>query len=96
MPNSPPGADSEFAPGGLSVRAGRTLSSHGANCEFGRRELIVRAGPNFLELAVVAQGKNIVTSRHLFGNTLALISGTLLRLDVKPRLRDLTNLEAVE
>ena len=47
-------------------------------------------------LAVIAQGKNIVTSRHLFGNTLALISGTLLRLGVKPRLRDLTNLEAVE
>lgn len=47
-------------------------------------------------LAVVAQGKNIVTSRHLFGNTLAFISGTLLRLGVKPRLRDLTNLEAVE
>ena len=47
-------------------------------------------------LAVVAQGKNIVTSRHLFGNTLALISGTLLRLGIKPRLRDLTNLEAVE
>jgi O-acetylhomoserine (thiol)-lyase len=42
-------------------------------------------------LAVVAQGKNIVTSRHLFGNTLALISGTLLRLGVKPRLRNLTN-----
>ena len=47
-------------------------------------------------LAVAAQGKNIVTSRHLFGNTLALISGTLLRLGVKPRLRDLTDLEAVE
>lgn len=47
-------------------------------------------------LAVVEQGKNIVTSRHLFGNTLALISGTLLRLGVKPRLRDLTDLEAVE
>ena len=47
-------------------------------------------------LAAVAQGKNIVTSRHLFGNTLALISGTLLRLGIKPRLRDLTNLEAVE
>ena len=46
--------------------------------------------------AVVAQGKNIVTSRHLFGNTLALISGTLLRLGVKPRLRELTDLEAVE
>ena len=47
-------------------------------------------------LAVVAQGENIVTSRHLFGNTLALISGTLLRLGIKPRLRDLTNLEVVE
>ena len=47
-------------------------------------------------LAVVSQGHNIVTSRHLFGNTLALISGTLLRLGVKPRLRDLTDLEAVE
>ena len=47
-------------------------------------------------LAVVAQGKNVVTSRHLFGNTLAFISGTLLRHGVKPRLRDLTNLEAVE
>lgn len=47
-------------------------------------------------LAVVAQGKNLVTSRHLFGNTLAFISGTLLRLGIKPRLRNLTNLEAVE
>ncbi len=47
-------------------------------------------------LAVSAQGKNIVTSRHLFGNTLALISNTLLRFGVKPRLRDLTNLEAVD
>ncbi|MBR3080495.1 MAG: O-acetylhomoserine aminocarboxypropyltransferase/cysteine synthase [Prevotella sp.] len=47
-------------------------------------------------LAVSAQGRNIVTSRHLFGNTLALISNTLLRFGVKPRLRDLTDLEAVE
>ena len=47
-------------------------------------------------LAVAAQGRNIVTSRHLFGNTMALISGTLLRLGVKPRLRDLTDLDAVE
>lgn len=47
-------------------------------------------------LAVSAQGKNIVTSRHLFGNTIALITNTLLRFGVKPRLRDLTNLEAVE
>ena len=47
-------------------------------------------------LATVSQGKNIVTSRHLFSNTLAFISGTLLRLGIKPRLRDLTDLEAVE
>jgi len=47
-------------------------------------------------LAVAGQGKNIVTSRHLFGNTLALIAGTLQRFGVKPRLRDLTSLEAVE
>ena len=47
-------------------------------------------------LAVAEQGKNIVTSRHLFGNTLALIAGTLQRFGVKPRLRDLTSLEAVE
>lgn len=46
-------------------------------------------------LAVSAQGKSIVTSRHLFGNTLALITNTLLRFGVKPRLRDLTDLEAV-
>lgn len=47
-------------------------------------------------IAVSAQGRTIVTSRHLFGNTLSLISGTLLRFGVKPRLRDLTDLEAVE
>ena len=47
-------------------------------------------------IAASAQGKNIVTSKHLFGNTLALISGTLLRFGVKPRLRDLTDIEAVE
>jgi len=47
-------------------------------------------------LAVSAQGRTIVSSRHLFGNTLALISNTLLRFGVKPRLRDLTDLEAVE
>ena len=45
--------------------------------------------------AVASQGKNIVTSNHLFGNTLALITNTLLRFGVKPRLRDLTNLCAV-
>lgn len=47
-------------------------------------------------LAVTEQGKNIVTSHHLFGNTLALITTTLTRFGVEPRLIDLTNLEAVE
>ena len=47
-------------------------------------------------LAATEQGKNIVTSHHLFGNTLALITSTLTRFGVEPRLTDLTNLEAVE
>ena len=47
-------------------------------------------------LATTEQGKNIVTSHHLFGNTLALITSTLTRFGVEPRLTDLTNLEAVE
>ena len=47
-------------------------------------------------MAVASQGKNIVSSKHLFGNTLALISNTFLRFGVKPRLRDLLNIEAVE
>ena len=47
-------------------------------------------------LAVSEQGKNIVTSRHLFGNTLALITNTLHRFGVEARLRDLTNLEEVK
>ena len=47
-------------------------------------------------ISVVEQGKNIVTSHHLFGNTLALITTTLTRFGVEPRLIDLTNLEAVE
>ena len=46
-------------------------------------------------LAVSGQDRNIVSSHHLFGNTLALISTTLKRFGVEPRLRDLTNLEAV-
>lgn len=47
-------------------------------------------------LSVAAQGKNIVSSRHLFGNTLSLITATLMPFGVKPRLRDLTDIEAVE
>ena len=46
-------------------------------------------------LAVSEQGRNLVSSHHLFGNTLALITTTLKRFGVEPRLRDLTNLEAV-
>ena len=47
-------------------------------------------------LATTEQGKNVVTSHHLFGNTLALITSTLPRFGVEPRLTDLTNLNAVE
>lgn len=47
-------------------------------------------------LAATEQGKNIVTSHHLFGNTLALITNTLPRYGVEPRLTDLTILNAVE
>ena len=46
-------------------------------------------------MAVAAKGKNIVTSRHLFGNTLSLIAGTLARFGVAPKLVDLTDLDAV-
>ena len=46
-------------------------------------------------MAVAGQNKNIVSSLHLFGNTLALLTNTLLRFGVEPRLRDLTNLDAV-
>ena len=46
-------------------------------------------------MALAAQGKNIVTSKHLFGNTYALLVATLRRFGVKVHLRDLTNIEAV-
>lgn len=46
-------------------------------------------------LAVAGTGRNIVASRHMFGNTYALIAGTLLRFGVKPKLCDLTDLAAV-
>lgn len=46
-------------------------------------------------LAVSEQGRNIVSSHHLFGNTLALLTSTLKRFGVESRLRDLTDLEAV-
>lgn len=47
-------------------------------------------------MSVAGQGKNIVSSRHLFGNTLSLISRTLSRYGVEARLCDLTNLAEVE
>ena len=46
-------------------------------------------------LALVEQGKNIVTSKHLFGNTVSLINTTLARLGVEGRQVDLLDLEAV-
>lgn len=46
-------------------------------------------------MALAAQGKNIVTSKHLFGNTYALLVATLRRFGIKVRLRDLTNIETV-
>ena len=47
-------------------------------------------------LALAASGKNIVTSRHLFGNTLSLIVSSLSRFGIRPKLCDLTNLDEVE
>lgn len=46
--------------------------------------------------ALAAAGKSIVTSRHMFGNTFDLITRTLKRFDVEPRLCDLTNISEVE
>ena len=47
-------------------------------------------------LAVAEAGQKIVTSRHLFGNTYTLITGTLLRFGIEPVLCDLTDLHTVE
>ena len=47
-------------------------------------------------LCLAATGKNIVSSRHLFGNTFALIGGTMTRFGVKPRLVNLTDTKTVE
>ena len=46
-------------------------------------------------LAVVEAGQNIVTSKHLFGNTVALMRTTLGRLGVECREVDLLDVEAV-
>ena len=47
-------------------------------------------------MGVAEAGKNIVTSRHLFGNTYSLLTTTLRRLGVEARLCDLTNRKEVE
>lgn len=47
-------------------------------------------------LAVAAAGRNVVSSRHMFGNTYSFVTGTLGRFGVAARLCDLTDLEAVE
>ncbi len=46
-------------------------------------------------LALTAQGKNVVTSRHLFGNTFTLLVQSLRRFGVSARLCDLTHPEEV-
>lgn len=47
-------------------------------------------------LALVEAGKNVVSSRHMFGNTYSLLTNTLPRLGVEAHLCDLTNLQEVE
>ena len=46
--------------------------------------------------SVAAAGKNIVSSRHMFGNTYLLVSRTMKRFGVEPRLVDLCNIEEVK
>ncbi|MCH5239945.1 MAG: O-acetylhomoserine aminocarboxypropyltransferase/cysteine synthase [Muribaculaceae bacterium] len=47
-------------------------------------------------ISVAEAGKNIVSSRHMFGNTYLLVTRTLARLGVEARLVDLCNAEEVE
>lgn len=47
-------------------------------------------------LSLVEAGRNVVTSRHMFGNTFSLLTNTLPRLGVKAHLCDLTSLDEVE
>ena len=47
-------------------------------------------------LALSATGKNIVTSRHMFGNTFSLITQSLKRFGVEARPCDLLNLDEVK
>ncbi len=44
---------------------------------------------------VIETGKNVVTSHHLFGNTVALLNKTFARFGVESRQVDLLDLEAV-
>ena len=46
--------------------------------------------------AIVEQGKNVITSRHLFGNSYSLLTSTLKRLRVEAKLCDLTDVASVE
>ena len=46
--------------------------------------------------SVASAGKNIVSSRHMFGNTYLLVSRTMKRFGVEPRLVDLCNIEEVK
>lgn len=47
-------------------------------------------------LALAGAGKNIVTSRHMFGNTFSLITQSLTRFGVEARTCDLLDLAEVE
>lgn len=47
-------------------------------------------------IALAGAGKNIVTSRHLFGNSFALLDSSLRRFGVEARFCDLTNVSEVE
>lgn len=45
--------------------------------------------------STASAGKNIVTSRHMFGNTFLLISSTMRRFGIEARIIDLTDYNAV-
>ena len=47
-------------------------------------------------LSTAAAGKNIVSSKHMFGNTYLLVSQTLKRFGVEARLVDLCDIEEVK
>lgn len=46
-------------------------------------------------ISLAEQGKNVVASRHMFGNTYSLLTKTLPRFGVTTHLCDLTNLDEV-